>query len=208
MADERANGTTTGSASSADTHAPSRPDQWLDRYGDVLFRYALSRVQTRELAEELVQETFAAALRGRDQFAGRSSEQTWMIGILRRKIVDQIRRQNRDRTLDEPDATAELLSKTFDHRGRWKARLPDWPANPARTLEQQEFWDVFDECVSNLPGSLKATYCLHELERLSREEVCKVLDLSASNLWTQLHRARMLLRRCLELNWFTHEERA
>ncbi len=205
MADTRPERLPTEEPTGASGTSASEPEQWLDLHGDLLFRYALSRVRTRELAEELVQETFAAALQGRKQFSGRSSEQTWMVGILRRKIVDHIRRSARNTATDEPDVAEHLLSESFDSRGHWKSRLPNWPADPAGTLEQREFWDVFDDCVSRLPTSLTGTFCLHELEQLSRDEVCKVLGISASNLWTQLHRARMLLRRCLELNWFTRE---
>ncbi len=183
----------------------SDPEEWLDLHGNVLFRYALSRVRTRDLAEELVQETFAAALQGRKQFSGRSSEQTWMIGILRRKIVDHIRRSSRNVPVKGSDVVEQFMSNTFDSRGHWQTRPTNWPADPAGTLEQHEFWDLFDKCVSRLPASVTASFCLRELEQLSGDEVCKVLGISASNLWTQLHRARMLLRKCLELNWFTRK---
>lgn len=175
------------------------PLRWVERYGDVLFRYARSRVQDRTVAEDLVQETFLAALQTRDHFAGRSSEQTWLIGILRRKIADHYRKAAR-RPATEGAETAS--AKQFDHRGHWISRPKKWQLDPARIAENVEFWSVFDDCVSKLPRRLGDSFRLRESEDVTTEEICQVLGISSSNLWTQLYRARVFLRRCLEANWF------
>jgi RNA polymerase sigma-70 factor (ECF subfamily) len=177
----------------------------VDEYADVLFRYALLRVRTPELAEELVQETFLAALRGRESYAGQSSEQTWLVGILRRKIVDHFRAAARMQSTVAADLAEPLLERSFDRKGHWKTVPAKWRYDPSPNVEDREFWAVFDDCVTKLPPPLADTFCLRELEELGTQEVCKILGISASNLWTMLHRARMQLRECLERNWFRRE---
>jgi RNA polymerase sigma-70 factor (ECF subfamily) len=180
----------------------SDPAAWVDLHGDGLYRYALLRVRDRELAEELVQETFLAALRGRAQFAGRSSERTWLIGILRRKVADHFRSAGRSGLAPGDDMPDGSSQQWFDRNGHWRDPVLRWPGDAARTLEKREFWDVLDGCLSKLSHSLLAAFCLRELEGIESAEICKILNVTASNLWTQLHRARMLLRVCLERNWF------
>ncbi len=180
----------------------TEPADWVRLHGDALFRYAVLRVPHRELAEEIVQETFLAAWRGRSEFSGHSTERTWLIGILRRKIVDHFRAHGS--SPPEHDAnTADLPAlELFDARGVWTKRVAVWPQDPARELTKQEFWAALDECMSKLPESVAGAFCLRELEQIDAKDTCKILGLSATNLWTRLHRARMLLRQCLEKNWF------
>jgi len=185
----------------------SDPSAWVDLHGDVLFRYAAARVRDPAVAEELVQETFLAALRARGEFAGRSSEQTWLVSILRRKIVDFFRGRAKGEAAtssDEGDWFSELY---FDRTGHWKQTPPHWGPEAAGALEQSEFWRVLDDCLAKLPGPMGAAFCLRELEQVDTGGICKILGMTASNLWTQLHRARMLLRTCLERNWFVPPHR-
>lgn len=171
------------------------PTQWVDRHGDALFRYASLFAFGRTEAEDLVQETLAAALQGVGRFQGESTERTWLIGILRHKIADHIRRKSRGRAESAP---AEL---PFNKRGKWQ-RIPS--ARGARRLEQMEgpeFWDALGRCLGGLPPPMAHAFCLREVEGMSSDEVCEILGITATNLWTQLHRARLLLRDCLEKNW-------
>lgn len=183
----------------------SDPSGWVDRHGDALFGYALLRVRNPELAEELVQEAFVAALAARHQFEGRSSEHTWLVGILRNKIVDHFRRVARAQQPDQDGATESAVADFFDRTRHWKSGPTNWAGDPSRVAEDQDFWHVFDECMGKLPGTLAHAFTLRELEELATEPICQVLGITPSNLWARLHRARMLLRRCLELNWFASE---
>jgi RNA polymerase sigma-70 factor (ECF subfamily) len=177
---------------------------WVDRHGDCLYRYALLRLRTPELAADLVQETFLEALGARSSFAGRSSERTWLIGILRHKILDHFRKAGRERALFgagpvELDAAAD---SEFDHRGRWKTIPGSWAGEPSRALETREFWETFSECLSRLPPRLADAFFLREVDGLEAEEVQHLLGIRPANLWARLHRARTLLRRCLDVGWF------
>lgn len=182
------------------------PTLWVELHGDLLFRYAITRVRDRGTAEELVQETFLSALRAREQFTGRSAEQTWFVAILRRKIVDNYRKTRRDRTDSAAVSSEADPSSEFDGRGVWTNALGAWPNKTVATdLGRDEFWRTFDDCLAKLPGGAADAFCLREIEELPCEEICKVLGITSSNLWTRLHRARTMLRRCLELNWFERD---
>ena len=180
----------------------SKPDHWVDRYGDDLFRYALFRLRDATLAEDVVQETFLAALRARKSFSGRSSERTWLFGILKHKIVDHIRKASRERSVEDPEAPEDVHKNLFNERGQWKVMPTQWVADPSTILEQKEFQDILEKCLENLPARLSDAFSLREMDGLTSKEVCKVLGISATNLWVMLYRARMRLRRCLEMSWF------
>lgn len=180
------------------------PLVWLDRHGDALYRYALARVRDEALAEELVQDTFVAALAARSQFSGQASERTWLIAILKNKMVDHLRRAQREEPLPDDVDSEEMLDALFNHRGHWSLRPLDW-GHPDEALESQQFWRVFENCLAGVPVRLADAFFLREVDGLTAEEVCKVLDVSPSNLWVSLHRARMRLRLCLELQWFNRK---
>lgn len=183
--------------------ALSDPDTWLDQHGDALYRFALMRVRETAAAEDLVQETLLAALRARDSFAGAAAERTWLIAILKNKIIDHFRRHRHEAPLpetDDPDATIEAMFNAVDE-DHWTRTPAAW-ANPDRALEQAEFWRAFQLCLEGLPARQAQVFTLTELDGLGTEELCKVLEAQPSNVWVMLHRARLRLRECLEQNWF------
>lgn len=176
----------------------SDPARWLQDHGDYLFRYARRRLYTDELAEDAVQETLLAALKARRQFAGASSERTWLTGILKHKIVDLIRSQAREVTAPaggEDDAGD--WESLFDQSGHWAESFRDW-GNPDSELEKSRIRQALDECFRRLKPALAQIFSLRELSGLSNEEICKELGVSATNAWVMLHRARLFLRECLD----------
>jgi RNA polymerase sigma-70 factor (ECF subfamily) len=94
------------------------------------------------------------------------------------------------------------MAELFDEEGRWKRTIRSWPMAPGIAGERVEFWKAFDLCLDKLPSSLRPAYTLRDLEQVESAEVCRILGISAPNLYTQLHRARTLLRHCLERNGF------
>jgi RNA polymerase sigma-70 factor (ECF subfamily) len=183
------------------------PELWLEEHGDVLFRFALARVRDRHVAEDLVQETFVGALRARGSYGGRASERTWLVAILRHKIVDHLRKQGRDQPLavEDGDLGDAVVDRMFDSYGHWRQGPKAW-LDPGQALEATEFWEVYDQCLKALPARHGAVYALHATEEHSTDEVCKVFDITPSNLWVILHRARLRLRNCLEINWFGDDQ--
>ncbi len=187
----------------SDTANINNPETWVDEYGDFLYRFALSRVKDPSVAEDLVQETFLAALRAYENFKGRSAGRTWLIAILKHKIVDHIRKKIREPSTDKIETLTDIADADFDDRGEWQIRPSKWAINPGNIYEQKEFLDVLYRCLAELPLRLAEAFMLREMDEFSTEEVCKVLDITATNSWVMLYRARMSLRRCLENKWLS-----
>ncbi len=179
------------------------PVQWVDLYGDMLLSYALSRMRDRDSAEDLVQETFLVAWRTRDDFAGRSLFSTWLISILRHKIADHYRRDT-SRTTQAYDAWEDWqeIEPPFDKRGKWGKTPRNWSASPEELLENREFWKVVAGCVGQMPAHLAYVFRLREFKSAPTKDICRLLDISTSNVSVRLHRARLLIRKCLEEKWF------
>ena len=183
------------------------PATWLDRHGNILYRMALVRVGRQDLAEDLVQETLLSAWKARDSFAGRSSERTWLVAILKRKIIDHFRVSWRQIDFQpdlDPDESIEGFFQSGTHPGHWNPELApsDWGRSPELSLENKQLRKVLTNCVGQLPESLASIFVVREIDGLTTEEICQEFSLSPSNLWTILHRARTRLRRCLDKNWF------
>ena len=178
------------------------PEIWVDRFGDYLYRFALARIKDPSLAEDLVQETLLAALQGRKGFQRRSALQTWLTAILKHKIIDHLRKKQRVQTIEDIDAVGETVDAFYEKKGAWRIRPGNWDGNPAKVLEQRQFMDILYRCLSELPERLAKAFMLREMEGLSTEELCKSLQITATNSWVMLYRARSYLRRCLEIYWF------
>ncbi len=182
------------------------PESWVDQYGDFLYRFTLSRIKDPSIAEDLVQETFLAALKARKNFQGRSTAKTWLIAILKHKIVDHIRKRVREQTSDKIEsmhdtAANDPVDNSFNDKGDWQIRPSKWAIDPMKLYEQKEFMDVLYHCLGELPERQAEAFMMREIDGFSTEEICKVLNITATNSWVMLYRARMWLRRCLENNW-------
>ncbi len=183
-------------------HMATDPEKWLEKYGDLLYRFSVVRVGDRAVAEDLVQETLLSAFEAREQFHGLSSEKTWLIGILKHKIADYFRRTSREiQAADEAGQRSGDEIEIFDRRGHWKTGPEKWKGTPEKILEDKEFWKVLHHCLDGLSPNAKRAFVLREMDGMESGEICKVLGISPTNLWVTLHRARSSLRRCMELNW-------
>jgi len=179
----------------------SDPALWLDNHGDALYRYALLRLRDSMLAEDMVQETLLAAVEARTRYAGDASERTWLIGILKHKIIDQLRKNRREAPLAEAPA-ADAIDALFDRAGHWRIDIRQW-SEPDRALEQHEFWRIFTDCIEHLPPRLAAAWMRREFDGLDTATICQELAIgTTNNLWVMLSRARLQLRQCLDAHWF------
>lgn len=177
-------------------------ERLFEEHGDVLWRFAMARTRSREVAEEVVQETLVAAIRAHGQFSGLSSARTWLLGIAAHKISDHFRATRREaRFSGAPQADGEesgVERGMFDEAGMW-ARIPgDWGLGGEESAERAEVLGALRACIEELPPSMSEVIWLRELQGMPAEEVCKALGLTATNLWTRMHRARNALRACVE----------
>ena len=186
-------------------HKLSPPDQWLSLYGDILYRYGIARVRNIEVAEDLVQETLLAALKAQVKYAGRASEKTWLIGILKHKIIDYFRKVSREKNqvFDEYLVANEDENNEdyFDQQGGWRVDFSNW-SKPEKEMEQAEFIKVLQQCIDRLPERMAQLFMLREFDDMKAEEICELMSISTmNNFWVMLSRVRVQLRGCLEINW-------
>ncbi|MBU2764401.1 sigma-70 family RNA polymerase sigma factor [Acidithiobacillus caldus] len=180
------------------------PEQWVDIYGDSLFRHALFRLNgNRSLAEDLVQETFLAAWMGRSGYAGTAQEKTWMFGILEHKILDHFRQQKRHPqvALDENDNGDEMEQLLFRADGRWALRSGNWGKNPEQLAENQDLMEALQRCVGELPETQRTAFVYREWYGEETTTCATLLEVSVNHLAVLLHRARLRMARCLEAHF-------
>ncbi|HDL01979.1 MAG TPA: sigma-70 family RNA polymerase sigma factor [candidate division Zixibacteria bacterium] len=190
----------------------SNPHDWVDKHGDALYGYAFRYLSDRSVSEDLVQETLLAALKGQASFSGSSSERTWLIGILKNKIVDHYRKTGKEVKLTNPEQVSSSFGdtdyiSTGSDAGSWLPhRKPKaWAVDSNDPVEQQQFWAYLHNCLENIDTKLAKVYTLRDIQEIEYQEVCNVLAVTPTNLRVMLYRARKLLRRCLETNWIGSE---
>ena len=178
----------------------------LDSYRGYLMRVARLQLRDEALAEDVVQETLLAAIAG-SGFSGKSSLRTWLTGILKHKIIDAIRRKQREPVVVSAFAEFDVeidiedFDALFKENGGWESKPADW-GNPEAALDRSQFFEVMDFCLERLPPHTARAFMMREVMELETDEICKELSITANNLWVILYRARMSLRQCLEQSWF------
>jgi RNA polymerase sigma-70 factor (TIGR02943 family) len=181
---------------------PLDPQGWVDRHGDYLYRYAVSKVRRSEAAEDLVQETLLSAWRARTSYEGRASERSWLTAILKRKVIDWIRSAVRARAKMgiQPD---DQIDDLFTRGGQWRSKPTEWEqGTPDAGLHRRDFWNILHDCTNKLPPRLRNAFVLWHLDEEPSDEVCQAMKLTTANLWVLLHRARVRLWSCLDRNWY------
>ena len=176
------------------------PNKWIDLYSDYLFNYTITRVSDRDMAQDLVQDTFLAGLKSMKNFKGEASERTWLISILKRKIIDHYRKINSNKG----KAEVRITYNDNESEGDWlEERVADPFDKTAEDLMQNsELGDAIFDCLSKLPEKQAQVFRMKTMEGYETEDICKELNINASNLWVIIHRARTAMASCLEKNWF------
>jgi RNA polymerase sigma-70 factor, ECF subfamily len=175
----------------------------IEQQRSYLLRIARLQLRNDSVAEDVVQDTLIAALEGAARFEGKSAVRTWLVGILKHKIIDQFRRGSREVALavDVADGEDGDFDPLFDQSGHFVENPRDW-GDPERTLEQKRFYEVLEACLDGLSPNLGRIFLMREFLGLETAEICKDLKISSTNCWVMLYRARMGLRACLEQRWF------
>ncbi len=178
-----------------------KPEGWVDQHADYLFNYAYGRVSDSELAKDLVQETFIAGLKSAKNYKGEAAERTWLVSILKRKVIDYYRRSNSAKGKAEVRVN---YSEGSDNEGEWlEERVADpFGKDAAGELENEELGEAIQVCIEKLPGKQAQVFRMKTIQGMSTEDVCNELGINPSNLWVMIHRARTSLMQCLNQNWF------
>ena len=180
---------------------PALSSDWVETHADYLFNFAIGQVRDKGVAEDLVQETFLAALKSQNRFSGRSSERTWLVGILRHKLCDHLRKTCRERAV-RVDPTPANSDESWEESALWLHDVAAESQSPSRRMELDEFRANLELALNKLPPRIAQVFQLYEVEERSNREVCEQLNISESNLWVMLHRGRKQLREQLGGWWF------
>ena len=175
----------------------SDPVSWVDEHGDFLYNYALGQLRDTGDAEDVVQETFLAALKAQNGFAGRSSERTWLVSILRHKICDHFRRKYRERCVPCDSQPTKNGAPSIEESMLWVHETAAECLLPDRRMELNEFRSALESALGLLPARIAQAFTMYEVEECSGREVCRRMEISEANLWVMLHRARKQLRSLL-----------
>lgn len=174
--------------------------RWVEEYGESMFAFAFRRLMDRESAEDAVQEALLAGLKCYNKFRNEASESTWLIGILRNKIHDAIRRRFREREfLQEVEVSPEFED------GFWRRRPSTWNSLPDQRPQREELREILNSAIDQLPPAMRTAFILREIDELESEKVCEIMGITATNLWTLIHRAKLRLRKTLDEQWFGKE---
>lgn len=175
------------------------PNTWVDKYSDYLFNYTISRVNNSEIAKDLISETFLAGLKSKDNFKGDASERTWLISILKRKIIDHYRKINSKKG----KAEVRINYKDDESEGDWlEERVSDPFGKTAdNAIENEELGNAIYGCLDKLNEKQATIFKMKTIQGYDTEAICNEFDISASNLWVIIHRARKAMADCLEKNW-------
>lgn len=178
------------------------PENWVDQYADYLFNYAVSRVSDAEIAKDLVQDTFIAGLKSAKNFKGDAAERTWLVAILKRKVIDHYRKMNSNK--GKAEVRMSYSSQT-DTEGDW---LEEKVADPNSLLENdflenEELGTAIHDCIDKLPKKQALVFKMKTIQGISTDDICNELNINPSNLWVMIHRSRSALMDCLNQNWFS-----
>lgn len=181
------------------------PEKWVELYADYLYRFAFYRVNDEDLAQDLVQDVFLSALKAKENYKGEASEKTWLVSILKNRIVDHYKKASTRN--ESPMKLQTYDAPSYDHFfesgrvGHWKEEsMPkDWAADSG--FDSREFYSTLHGCLAGLPEKWRGIFTMSLLEESDSKLVCKEFNLTSSNFWVIMHRAKLQIRECLEKNW-------
>jgi len=175
-------------------------DYWVSKYADMLYAYTVVRVNDTNVAEDIVQETFLGAWKGRETYNGDASEKNWLFTICKNKIIDYFRKKGNNLvSYGELDTN----SGVFDDQDHWtnESAPKNWKTNDMQPVERKEFYSILEMCKQKLQQLQQQVFVMKYMEDIDSDEICKVLNITPSNYWVLIHRAKIQLRKCMEFNW-------
>lgn len=182
----------------------------MKKYGDYLYSIALYKLGNSNLSQDMVQEVFLSALKAKDTFQGNSSEKTWLAVILRNKIIDHYRKKNTEPSIEDYlESTTDQFHNAFfetnpDKYGHTlEPMLPaDWGSHADNRIKGKEFAKILNFCIAKIPPRIAGIFLSRYFDDKNATEICNEFNITSSNYWVIIHRAKLLLRTCLEKNWF------
>jgi len=183
--------------------------EWVMSFSDRLYSRALFQTKSVVAAEDIVQDTFLAAFQGFEKFDKRSKPDTWLFAILNNKIIDHHRKMSKSASIDSVSGlkAERTESDFFNEHGEWrKETVPlEWHDSDEQVLDNPEFVEVLTNCLGKLPATWHSAVLMKYMDGTNPEIICQELEITSSNYWQVLHRAKLQLRKCIEVNWFNSD---
>lgn len=179
---------------------------WVGLYSDKMYSWAFYKTGDKESSEDLVQDTFLSAFKSIGKFEGKSDPNTWLFAILNNKIAEHYRKIYRSPVLtnSKTDFSEKIMDTFFDKNEHWlkEERPSNWLDEESHLLDNSDFKSVLEGCMKKLPANWHAALQLKYIEEKKGDIICQELGIAATNFWQILHRAKLQLRKCLDINWF------
>lgn len=188
-----------------ETDSKQRVKEWVNKYSEELYKWAFHKTSDSETSNDLVQDTFLAAVKSIDKFEGKSNPKTWLFSILNNKISDHYRKEYKQIIINESNLqNKETKNSFFDQKGCWEEseKPAFWPTDEENLLDNNNFKLQLANCLEGLPPVWNKAIKLKYLSDIDGNDICQEIGVSKTNYWQILHRAKLQLRKCLEINWF------
>jgi len=179
------------------------PHNWVKSHADYLYAFAITRLNDEELAKDLVQETFLAALEKISSFEGKSAERTWLTAILKNKVIDVYRKRSSGLKNIEVKEAEKEQDVFFSDDGHWMPEHgpKEFGLEDKDHLVNKEFEQILQKCLQKLPALWMAVFTMKHIDEQPTDIICAEMKVTASNFWVIIHRAKLNLRACLQKNW-------
>lgn len=181
--------------------------QWVNDWTQDLLSWALLKTNDTDVSQDLVQETFLAALKSFENFQNKSQPKTWLISILNHKISDHFSKTSKNKivnskSMSSDDAT-HLIDSYYDDNGGWQKDSFSnvWDKEDASLLDNPDFIKVWEACMEDLPPKWKEAITSKYIFDKKSDEISQELNISVTNYWQYISRAKVLLKKCIEVYW-------
>lgn len=177
---------------------------WVNDFTDQLYSWAYHKTSSKEMAEDLVQDTFLAAYNNLENFKNDSSPKTWLLSILNHKIIDFYRKKSKSLSIvdnNQEEEANKRVNDLFDENDNWKNPKEYSFEVEQHLLDNADFNLTLEKCMENLPEKWRMAIHSKYLTDISTEEVCSQLEISTANYWQIIHRAKLHLKNCIDKNW-------
>lgn len=174
--------------------------KWLVEFGDELYSWAFYKTSNKEIAEDLVQETLISAFTNFEKFQEKSTPKTWLFAILKNKIIDFYKKKSKEFSIsyEEYSQPVKNSNNLFDENGGWN-EVSDISAQ--NWLDNPEFNSILSKCIKKLPDNWQFVIQSKYILDTDSKQICQELSITQSNYWQIQHRAKLLLKKCIEINW-------
>lgn len=180
-------------------------ERWVNEYADALFSWAYHKTLSKETAEDIVQETFLAATKSFEKCKNPDQPKSWLFAILNNKIIDHFRKKAKSiHQIQTPleKESAQFIDNFYNQDDNWTSDARAlFSSEEKHLLDNPVFNELLEKCLNDLPEKWKTAILSKYLLEKDGKEICQELEITPSNYWQVIRRAKLFLKVCLEKHW-------